>query len=639
MINTGFSFAYGGERRVFTKAGVYKLDENLTVTCIRRNFEKYDAADWVIYFENTGKVNTEIISDILDCDTCVELGKSEKARIGFLEDYEYPSIIWQNGCVSGALYNYDDMASAEEYKLHKQFFHQSNSNSFSFKNTTGRSSDGTTPFFTVIGGGKGAIVAIGWTGSWKADFALDGENCVSVKTGLQNKTSFYLEPGEKVRTSSVLIMEFSKDDSIDYTNKFRRLIKEHFSHKANTRATRDGLMAFELWGGLTSEEMIRRLRKLKQYDIRLEDLWIDAGWYGQCKNCDTAYDGDWYMYAGEWEINKRVHPNMLQDVKKAANDAGMNMMLWFEPERATGHVPIVKEHPEYFIPKNNGDFIVNYGNDEARNYILEVLSRYVKELDMSCYRQDFNTDLNVLFANTDAEDRKGISEIKHICGLYRLWDDLHERFPSLLIDNCSSGGRRFDIETLKRSVAFFRSDYQCAFNSNGNVYQVHNSGINNYIPYNGCTTKVKNDDYNVRSSYSSSWGCACYNAIFQVMDKEDFLWLKRVTDEYRRIRRYFNCDFYDHGSKTYDLSSWGITQYHDEETQSGIVLAFRRENSPFDRVKISLKGVSAGDKLEFESLNDDSKNTVTVTDGIDGDFEIVLPDRRSSVIFEYKVIG
>jgi len=636
MIKTGFSFDYCGERKKFDREGTYKIDDNLTVTCVRREFKKYDAADWVIWFENTGKENTDIISNILDCDTSLPLQHIGYPRSGLLAEPDYPALIWQNGCVDGNVYNFDDEASAVEYKLHTEYFHPSYKNRYSYRNVTGRSSDGTTPFFKVVSKGKGAVIAIGWTGGWKADFLYDDNGNVSVKTGLQNKTNFYLEPGEKVRTSSILIMEFSSDDPIDVTNKFRRLIKEHFSHKT-CGTSRDGLMAFELWGGLPSEEMVKRLRKLKEYDIKLDDLWIDAGWYGQCKNCDTPYGGDWYMYAGEWEINKRVHPNMLRDVKEAANDAGMSMMLWFEPERATGHVPIVKEHPEYFIPKNNGDYIVNYGNDEARNYILEILSRYVKDLGMSCYRQDFNTDLNVLFANADADDRKGISEIKHICGLYRLWDDLHERFPHLLIDNCSSGGRRIDIETMKRSIAFFRSDYQCAFNSNGNVYQAHNSGINNYIPYNGCTTKVKNDDYNVRSSYSSSWGCACYNAIFQEMEHKDFLWLKKVTDEYRRIRRYFSCDFYDHGSKVYDLTSWAVWQYHDAQSGSGIVMAFRRDNSPFDRVKITLKGVDFGAAVEFESLNDGTRNTV-VAGNTDGDIEIVLPEKKSSIIYEYKII-
>ena len=88
-------------------------------------------------------------------------------------------------------------------------------------------------------------------------------------------------------------------------------------------------------------------------------------------------------------------------------------------------------------------------------------------------------------------------------GLYKFWDMLLEKYPDLLIDNCASGGR-IDIETLKRAIPFFRSDYQCEFNPNPDVTQTHGTNISRYLPYTGCTSKVKNDTYAVRSTYSSS---------------------------------------------------------------------------------------------------------------------------------------
>lgn len=85
----------------------------------------------------------------------------------------------------------------------------------------------------------------------------------------------------------------------------------------------------------------------------------------------------------------------------------------------------------------------------------------------------------------DADDRKGITEIKHIMGLYRLWDALLERFPHLIIDNCASGGRRIDIETLRRSVPLWRSDAQCSANYPPEWAQVHNMTFSVWMPYSG----------------------------------------------------------------------------------------------------------------------------------------------------------
>ena len=55
------------------------------------------------------------------------------------------------------------------------------------------------PFFDVHAGGNGAIIAIGWSGGWRADFSRKGDE-INIKTGLQN-AEFYLKDGEKIRTS------------------------------------------------------------------------------------------------------------------------------------------------------------------------------------------------------------------------------------------------------------------------------------------------------------------------------------------------------------------------------------------------------------------------------------------------------
>jgi len=51
-----------------------------------------------------------------------------------------------------------------------------------------------------------------------------------------------------------------------------------------------------------------------------------------------------------------------------------------------------------------------------------------------------------------------MTEIQHIEGLYALWDRILAAHPSIVIDNCASGGRRIDLETLRRSIGLWRSD-------------------------------------------------------------------------------------------------------------------------------------------------------------------------------------
>ena len=629
-MNPEFSFNYGEKPYVFSAENnvAYELESGITVYVESKSYKEYDAVEWVLWFENTSDRNSGIFSRICDCDTLLPLEYPEQKRPGYMPKEGDACVITMNGMVDGKYYWENDKVSATEYGLNYEYLDKASKKTKCFENIGGRSSEGMMPFFDITVSGSGYIAAIGWTGNWKSEFTKCDLG-IRIKTGLK-ETKFYLLPGEKIRTSSVLIMKYGKCE--DRYNKFRRLIKNHFSHKSCTRAKRDGLMAYELWGGLSSEEMKKRLCELKKYDIRFEDIWIDAGWYGNCTKCDEAFSGDWGEHTGEWEVNSRVHPEGLLDVSECAKNSGAKLMLWFEPERAVEGTPITKEHPDWFLTLDDSkNCILYYGNNDAYLYALDIISHYARTLDLSCYRQDFNVQPARYFANRDEENRRGITEIKHISGMYRLWDTLLEEFPGLIIDNCSSGGRRIDIETLKRSIPFFRSDYQCNFNENPEVLQTHNSGISLYLPYNGCTSKTKCDTYAIRSSYSSSWGGAFYNAIFQSMDEEDFTWAKRITDEYRSIRNYFSMDFYNHGSSCFDPTAWAIWQYHDVQTQSGIVMAFRRTESPFDQVKIDLKGLLPDKQYTFTNIDThsshDEKNSIVIR----------LPEKRSSVILKYQL--
>ena len=68
------------------------------------------------------------------------------------------------------------------------------------------------------------------------------------------------------------------------------------------------------------------------------------------------------------------------------------------------------------------------------------------------YRQDFNHPPKPFWEDNEQPDRIGMTEIRHIEGLYTYWDYLLSRFPRLLIDNCAAGGRRIDLETSSRSA-------------------------------------------------------------------------------------------------------------------------------------------------------------------------------------------
>ena len=615
-----FSFKYGG-RAVAGDESV-QVDSRLKVTVNAKEYPQYDAVEWVLWFENPSAERSDVLSEIRDGDFLVTLPPAPSKFVGDVSVPGDRAVITMNGCVPGLDYSVSDLRSAGEFAANVRYFHPRCRKTHEVASNGALPSAGEAPFFEVTQGGEGAVVALGWTGGWKAKFS-DGADGVRVEAGLA-RARFFLEPGERLRTSRVLVMNYAKGE--DSGNKFRRLLRSHFSHVASRPGVREGLLAYELWGGLTSEEMIRRVKTLKAKGLAYEDLWIDAGWYGRATKCDDAYTGDWWPWAGDWTPNPRVHPRGLEDVRDAAKDAGMGIMLWFEPERVGKPTDFAKKHPDLLVGS-----LLYYGNERARNFARDMLDDFAGRLGFSCYRQDFNFDPAGIFMENDAKDREGVTEIRHVTGMYQMWDELLERRPNLLIDNCSGGGRRIDIETLRRSIPFFRSDYQCGFNANADVLQAHNAGLSRLLPYNGCTVKLS-DEYSLRSAYSSSHGVAYWNAVFQDEAKVDWAAAKKCCNEYRRIRKYFPCDFYNHGSAGLDDTAWAIWQYHDPVANEGVVMAFRRAASPSDRVAIQLRGLSPSSSVEVENLDTRVKTSVR------GDLEIVLPKRRTSTVLLYRAV-
>ena len=100
---------------------------------------------------------------------------------------------------------------------------------------------------------------------------------------------------------------------------------------------------------------------------------------------------------------------------------------------------------------------------------------------LDVFRQDFNMDPLDYWNAKDVPGRTGMTQVKHVTGHLAFWDELRKRHPQLWIDSCASGGRRNDLETMRRSVPLLRSDYQ--FEPTGNQCQTY--GISLWLPYFG----------------------------------------------------------------------------------------------------------------------------------------------------------
>ena len=312
-------------------------------------------------------------------------------------------------------------------------------------------------------------------------------------------------------------------------------------------------------------------------------------------------------------------------------------MLWFEPERVRKGTMWAREHPDFLLgPDPTGTrYLFDLGNPAARRTLTDHLVKLINDGNISCYRQDFNMDPRPFWDAADAPDRAGIAEIRFITGLYQLWDDLLARCPGLLIDNCASGGRRIDLETMSRSLPLWRSDVQCFPGFNVTVLQGQTHGLGLWVPLSAALCD-REDTYTFRSALGPGMDLIMYE--FEKDNRNHFLldWLRKRLHELNEVRDYFLGDFHPLLSFTLAEDAWAAWQFDRPDLGAGVVLAFRRPQSPLVQAILSLKGLEAESQYEFRDVDSGALTLLSGKECMERGLRVAMPDKPSARLLIYR---
>ena len=422
----------------------------LQVRCVAVEYQDFPTVEWTLYFKNTRTNPTPIIENIQALDLALERGANGE----FLLHHNVGSPADGN--------DYGPLETPLGPKAMKRL-----------GAAGGRPTNSDWSYFNLEWPGQGLIVAVGWPGQWAAEFARDAARGLALRAG-QELTHFKLLPGEEVRTP-LIVLQFWRGDWIRAQNVWRRWMMAHSMPMPGGKLPAPQLLASS---SRQYEEMIKAnetnqflfIDRYTEEGIKLDYWWMDAGWY-------VNYGAGWPR-VGTWEVDTNRFPHGLRAVSDYAHKHGIKILVWFEPERVTADTWITRNHPEWVLGGAQGG-LLNLGNDEARAWLTEHVDRLLTEQGIDLYRQDFNMDPLSAWRSNDAPDRQGVTEIKHVTGYLAYWDELRRRHPNMLIDSCASGGRRNDLETMRRAVPLWRSDY--AYEEIG--HQCMTYGIALWLPY------------------------------------------------------------------------------------------------------------------------------------------------------------
>ena len=243
--------------------------------------------------------------------------------------------------------------------------------------------------------------------------------------------------------------------------------------------------------------------------------------------------------------------------------------------------------------------MLNLGNPAARTWLTDYLSKCFKDWGVDIFRNDFNIDPLRFWRAADAPDRQGMAEIRYIEGFYRFWDELVRRQPGLTIDNCASGGRRIDLETISRSYPLWRSDTPGmgigAANAWSTTDQIQTAGLSLYVPQH--TEGVWAFSPYIFRSAATMGGVALDGRTRKDCSPE---LAKLAIAEVKELRPLYLGDYYPLLEVNANDQVWCGWQFDRPELGRGFAMFFRRPQSPYASVEVALHGLDPQAKYELE---------------------------------------
>jgi alpha-galactosidase len=188
---------------------------------------------------------------------------------------------------------------------------------------------------------------------------------------------------------------------------------------------------------------------------------------------------------------------------------------------------------------------------------------------------------------------------------------------------------RLDIEMMSRSYPLWRTD--CNYGE-PTCQQSHNYGLAQFLPVHG-TGIFYADDYCIHSALGPTM---VFN--IEIFGRDAQLsQLQKVINTHKKYKSYFWADYYplsgDGSTLGKDINL--ATQWNRPSDDSGLIVLFRRDESPNESITVKLKGLDAN---AIYRIKDTDSGEITEHRGADlmNGVTFKIGPKRSSRLLHYS---
>ncbi len=321
---------------------------------------------------------------------------------------------------------------------------------------SGRSSKGSHPWFALTDE-QGAVLsgAVAWSGNWVMRFHPLENGGVCLSGGIHDwEFSKVLQPGESLEGAPFVLVagEHLNDVSQQYARVGRKFWYPYNPVAASLPVEWNHWWPYED-AEINQEVFLANVERAAQ--MGFEVCTLDAGWFGP-SDAGTF----WEHYRGDWAlVNRQRFPDGPRALADAVHARGMKFGMWCEIEALGERAQLAQDYPEYVALRDGKPLgCVCFGNPQVQEWAYQTLRRLVEEYGCDWIKVDFNLDPGAGCNREDHGHQRGDGLYEHYRGYYRTLERLRRDYPTLVLENCSSGGLRIDLGMLRQTHMTFLSD-------------------------------------------------------------------------------------------------------------------------------------------------------------------------------------
>lgn len=385
------------------------------------------------------------------------------------------------------------------------------------------------------------------------------------------------------------------------------------------------------------EKIISIAKKAKE--IGLDMLVLDDGWFGTRSDPNTSL--------GDWFVNESKLKGGLTSLVAKINEIGLDFGLWFEPEMVSPVSMLNSMHPDWAIKISDREpclarnqMVLDLSNPEVREYIFDSIATILRSCNIKYIKWDMNRQLTDLSSSFLPKERMGELSHRYVLGVYEIQGKLLKEFPYLFIENCSSGGARFDPAMLYYSPQIWTSDDTEAIErlsiQEGTAICYPLSSISCHIAASPNHVVRRETPMNTRARVASFGVLGCELDITQ-LSSDDINLLKAELEDYNSISDLIlKGDYYRISSfndnNTHD--SWMIVSKDKREAVFTFVQVVARHNNREFRIRLNGLDPNCLYRIESELFSE----SMTLHGNVLMNAGIIIPYAgKDYVAYQFKI--